>query len=364
MSINRFCLRPIVNKDLTGLYELSLKSGSGLSNLPKDMDVLARMIEASESAFYKVSSLLNRDALYLFVLEHLETRSIIGLCGLRAGLGVLQPSYLITLKKQVCDASDTLKSKTHHRLQLKQIKNGPSVLVAMFIDPDYRSLGLGRLCSLSRFLFIKQHPKRFKRSVCAELRGYHYKNKCPFWEEVLQPFFPMAYEQAISMMRNNTKFIKDYFPKSLILELLPKHIQALMGQTHPFTKGAKNILLKQGFVDKNQFCLFDLGPYLQAPLNSIDAFKYTKAFTQDSLDEIAKHSGRLLVSEGKHQHFRVYFENVNSDQSALKNARLKSVLNQQDALCLFLQDSKLSCFNRAFSAKQQKKQQLLKKTLQ
>ena len=300
MNINRFCLRSVVKKDLEKLHKLALKGENGLSNLPKDKDHLYTMIDSSESDFYKVSSLLNRQALYLFVLEDLETQALVGLCGLQAGMGVSKKSYLITLKKQVCESQGVFGNVTHHRLKLKQVKNGPSVLISMFIDPDYRSLGLGKLCSLGRFLFIKQHPKRFKQSVCAELRGYHHKNVCPFWEEVLQPFFPMSYEQAISLMRDDTQFIKDFFPKGLILELLPKHIQALMGQTHPFTKGAKNILLKQGFIVKNQYCLFDLGPFLQAPLKAIDAFKYSQPFTQNTLDQFGDMSGRFLVSVGKH----------------------------------------------------------------
>lgn len=47
----------------------------------------------------------------------------------------------------------------HHSLHLQRNHNGPSEICSLFLHPDYRRGGLGRLLSFSRFGLIKAFPR-------------------------------------------------------------------------------------------------------------------------------------------------------------------------------------------------------------
>jgi arginine N-succinyltransferase len=49
--------------------------------------------------------------------------------------------------------------------------DGCSEVGGLFLHPGERAGGLGMLLARSRYLFIKQHRKRFGDRVLAELRG-------------------------------------------------------------------------------------------------------------------------------------------------------------------------------------------------
>ena len=54
-------------------------------------------------------------------------------------------------------------------LALVEEHNGPCEIGSLFLHPDYRRNGTGRMLSASRFLFMAEHKHRFETQVIAEM---------------------------------------------------------------------------------------------------------------------------------------------------------------------------------------------------
>ena len=122
------------------------------------------------------------------------------------------------------------------------IKNKPSSeLCTLYIHPDYRKSGLGRILSLVRFLYMAQYKRRFKSTVITEIRGILPDGRCPFWDYVISPFFKMTFPQADFLSQTSKEFIADLVPKyPIYVNLLPRFIDNLIGQAHSSSIGAEN----------------------------------------------------------------------------------------------------------------------------
>jgi arginine N-succinyltransferase len=78
----------------------------------------------------------------------------------------------------------------------------------------------------------------------------------------------------------NKQFIADLMPRHPIyVKLLNPAAQAVIGQPHPSSTAAMNILLREGFRFNNYIDIFDAGPTLEAPrdlINTINTSKIVK----------------------------------------------------------------------------------------
>ena len=160
---NRFTFRPIKDSDSKSLYELSKQASGGLSNLPKTLEGAKRLIHASNDSFQNKRSLSNKR--FSFVVEDAQ-KNVIGISGIKARVGTQRPYYSFLVNQQ----------DKHPTLELIQQRIGPTEIGSLFLSPNYRGKGIGRLLSLSRFLFIHSFKKHFTNTIIAELRGYLYKN--------------------------------------------------------------------------------------------------------------------------------------------------------------------------------------------
>lgn len=350
MKLEPFCLRPIKAQDLESCYQLALQSQAGLTNLPKDRKKLKRIIQKSESSLENKQKTIGSQ-LYMFVLENLETKEIIASCGITASMGSEYPVYLMTLKN-IKLSQWAPKEKLLHEIKLRKIHQGPSLLISMFIAPSYRKLGLGRLVSLSRFLFIHSHPHLFKQDIAAELRGFHQQEQSPFFEEILKPFFPMSYNNANQSLLNDSECIKAFFPKGLIFEHLPLHIQASLGKPHPATIGAQKVLLAEGFKKTGQFCLLDGGPFIKAKRSQILSYQEIKSLANPKKLVENAYQQRILLASGHLKNFRALFLTPSSktDSTFSTQPIFKEILNQANPKYLCVNTKK--SFNTVFSTHQ------------
>jgi len=199
-----------------------------------------------------------------------------------------------------------LLKQVYHELHLDKQWNGPSELGTLYVLPEYRKKGVGRFLSLSRFIFIAIHKKRFKDEIISELRGASdSEGSSPFWKHVMKHFFDMPFAEADLQTQRDKSFIEEGLPTSpLILETLPKQAQEVIGQTHDYTVGAKRILEDEGLSLSNHVDIFDAGPKLSAKRDDLKVFSRLKIVPKYSLTESLSNAVMHIVASGRLSDFR------------------------------------------------------------
>lgn len=264
-------LRPIRESDLEGLQSLAASVTGSLTTLPNDRAFLARRIVDSLRAF---DPRLHRPAgeRYLFVLEDSASGSIVGTSGIVDRVGGFDPFYSYAVRREPLSHPPLRIEREVRVLHLRQDHKGPSEICSLFLSPDHRRGGLGRLLSLGRFLFLAAFPSRFDGRVIAELRGWQTPDgRSPFWESVGRHFFGSDFHEADFLSGLGDKeFIAALMPRyPIYLSLLPTDVQAVIGRVHPDTEPALRLLLREGFAPTGEVDIFDAGPLVSAPLGGI-----------------------------------------------------------------------------------------------
>jgi arginine N-succinyltransferase len=156
-------------------------------------------------------------------------------------------------------------------LYLDEEHDGPCVVGSLFLSPQYRRGGAGRLLSLCRFLFMAQFPEYFDPEVIAEMRGVvDGQGRSPFWDALGRHFFDIDYPTADYLSMVNKRFIADLMPKHPIyIPLLPPEAQAVIGKVHEQTEPAMRMLKDEGFRESGRVDIFDGGPVVRCPLAEI-----------------------------------------------------------------------------------------------
>lgn len=264
-------LRPIRESDHPGLIALARATGGGLTTLPPDEGFLADRIDDSVRAF-RPRVRQPGGEYYLFVLEDTTAGEIVGVSGIASRVGGFDPWYSYQVRTERHAHPPLGISRDIPVLHLHTEHRGPSELCSLFLRPDYRRGGLGRLLSLGRLPFIGAHRHRFTDEVIAELRGYiDQTGRSPFWEAVGRRFFEFDFYRADVLSGLGEKqFIADLMPRHPIyVPLLPPEVQAVIGRVHHDTEPALAMLLSQGFERVNEVDIFDAGPLLRAPVANL-----------------------------------------------------------------------------------------------
>ncbi len=286
-----YIIRPIQMSDYQAYIDLAFMAKLGMLSLPKNRDQLKKNTEISLKAFSE--PVHKRDnAFYLFVLENIETQEIGGVCGIYAQIGTEAPRYCYHLEKvEVKPFEDIPLIQQIRLLKPKAISHGPSEICSLYLAPSFRKEGLGKLLSLSRFLFIAHFPDLFENEIIAEMRGYvNRDNSNPFWENVGRKFLNISYPELIQMEHQGLSFIPHILPEyPLYLDLLPKEAQEVVGKVHENTQPALMILQNQGFQPCGLYDIFDAGPIVRAEKNHILSITESRnavigSTTQDLID--------------------------------------------------------------------------------
>lgn len=266
-------IRPIKEKDMEAFIDMAFGAGIGMTSMPKNRQSLKEKILASQRTFTEEPP---PDAItYIFVLEDLDTRKIEGTCGIIAKTGTQTPIFFYRMENAVIHKGIGSSTKTVPTLHVVRHSNYWSEICSLYLSPNYRHSGIGRLLSFSRFLFIAAFPNRFTNKIFAEMRGYIDENNIsPFWHGIGSHFIDTSFETLMAL-RDQDKFdlslTLPLYP--LYVELLPQSVQDSIGKTHNETKPALQMLIQEGFVLSKEFDVCDGGPKIEAMTKKIRCIK-------------------------------------------------------------------------------------------
>jgi arginine N-succinyltransferase len=263
-------VRPVTADDLDALAALAGLAGVGLTTLPKDRALLAKRIEASEASFRKFADRPGGET-YLFVMEEFGSRAVIGACGIVSKVGGFEPFYGYRIETQLFESKVIGVHKEVPILKLVEDHDGPAEIGSLFLHPDWRRGGNGRLLQLVRFLFIAEHPELFETTVLSEIRGVlDARGHSPFWDALGRHFFGIDFAEADRLSVVNKKFIAELMPDHPIyIPLLPADAQAVIGRPHSESARAVKNLEAEGFRFAGMVDIFDAGPVMSCPRDEI-----------------------------------------------------------------------------------------------
>lgn len=296
-------VRPAVPADYDALLDLAVLSGRGFTSLPEDEPTLRSRLELSKASF--AGEVAPPEAWYTLMLEDAATGAVEGVAGVKASVGLKRPFFsfrVVTLAQ----SSPTLDMRFDHQaLVLVNECAGWSEVGSLFLRPEKRKGGAGRLLAQSRYMLIGIEPQRFAEMVLAELRGWFDDDGvCPFWEHVAHKFFRLEFDEADLMSAStNGQFILDLSPRHPIYTgLLPEAAARSIGRVHRDGEAARAMLEREGFRYQGLVDLFDAGPTMAAPRDEIRTVKEARRLTvrlgEDAFGE------EVLVCTGEIGRFR------------------------------------------------------------
>jgi len=293
-------VRPVAVGDLDQLVELAGLTGFGLTTLPKDRDLLGNAILESQFSFERMSRRPAGET-YLLVLEDLATKRVVGTSRIVSKVGGFEPFYGYRIETAVHESEVLKVRKEVPYLKLVTEHNGPCEVGSLFLSPEYRRDGNGRLLSLARFLFMAEHPQRFDPVVIAEMRGViDEEGHSPFWDALGRHFFDMDFPTADYLSMVNKKFIADLMPTHPIyIPLLPQAAREVIGKVHPQTEPALHMLESEGFKFCQMIDIFDAGPAITCKRDEVRTIKQSKKLAVEEIAEVEPEGEVYLVSTTK-----------------------------------------------------------------
>ncbi len=237
-------LRSIALADAQPLVELIRHAGAGLATLPQTVKQVEALVEESEAG--------DRPT---FVLERTDTGEVIGLSSIIAAL----PDAAHTVTCEVRHEDNTTKLRPHEQFV------GATELCTLFLTPEMRGGGNGRLLSLGRFLEIANRPALFADTLIVELRGVlDEEGVSPLWRAVCDRIFQIDHVTAHRRLREDPGYLASLLSADGWLDLSPisPALRELLGRVHQNTEPARRLLAAEGFVETNDIDLLDAGPVL------------------------------------------------------------------------------------------------------
>lgn len=291
-------IRPVRSSDLEDMVELAQHARFGLTSLPKDRELLAKRIALSELSFSKPWD-EPAGELYIFVMEDTGTGTVFGTSGIISKVGGFEPFWAYRIENVVHESKTLGIRKEIATLNLQAEHSGPTEIGGLFLHPEYRKHGSGRLLSLFRFLFMIEHRERFEPEIIAEMRGAVDENgRTPFWEAVGRHFFDIDFPEADYLSVKNKRFIADLMPRSPIyIPLLPNDARAVIGKVHPSTEPALKLLKNEGFEFRDLVDIFEAGPMLHCTLEHVrTARQRSEAILADTTEEEILPADKIVTS--------------------------------------------------------------------
>lgn len=322
--------------DLPGLYVLLHKPEVGITTLPHQKQDIRARLEQSLHCFKHPDP--KNPCYYWFVLEDLEAHRYLGVSALATQVGKHGSFYAYKRIPYQTHSEDPCITHHDERLELNTDLVGSTELCTLFLHPNAREKGLGQLLSRGRLLFLGQFPSYFSSKIIAELRGVsNATGYAPFWEAIGKHFFHMSFKKADQLSFQTDKhFIQDLMPTSpMYVSMLSQEARAVIGQPHPDTQAAMNILLKEGFHGKTYIDIFDAGPIME---NTCEQVKTIQTMQKRPVKRVTTLKGRLaLISNTQFAGFRATCAPVQCHEDQL-------MLTQETAHALDLCDEDAAQF--------------------
>ncbi len=296
-------VRPAGPDDYDALAELAVLSGRGFTSLPEDEATLRGRLAVSADSFSGAIAPL--EAWYILMLEDASTGRVDGVAGVKAAVGLKRPFFSFRVMNLTQFSSVNRTRFDHSALVLVNECSGWSEVGSLFLRPERRAGGAGRLLAQARYMLIAADPLRFAEQVLAELRGWFDDDgTCPFWETVGCKFFRLPFDQADLMSASTDgQFILDLAPRHPIyLELLPEPVQRAVGRVHREGEAARVMLEREGFRYQSLVDIFDAGPSVAARRDEIVTVRDSRRLRARVADEAGAPS--MLVSRDAVNGFR------------------------------------------------------------
>lgn len=293
-----FVIRPVRDTDVDRLLELADLTSFGLTTLPRDRELLARRVKQSVRAFGHLDDDQPSGQSYLFVLEDTARSLVVGTCGIASKVGGFEPFYAYQIETTVHESKKLGIRREIGVLHLVEEHDGPCEIGSLFLHPDFRAGGNGRLLSLCRFLFMAEYPRLFDEEVIAEMRGViDETGRTPFWDALGRHFFNLEFPKADYLSIVNKEFIGDLMPRyPIYIPLLPPEAQAVIGEVHDMTRPARSMLESEGFEFRNRVDIFEAGPVLHCRREDIRAVRESKSAVVSAIEESLAGNEVLIAS--------------------------------------------------------------------
>jgi arginine N-succinyltransferase len=295
-------VRPATTADIEAFLDFAEQSGPGFTSLPVDRDILSAKLAKSEKSFAEAVE----GAAYTLVIEDsAHPGKPFGCAAVKTSVGRDVPFYnfrIITVGQASKVAGRRFNMRT---LTMVNDYTGSTEVGTLFLLPDKRGDGAGKLLSLSRFMLMAAEPQRFEETVVSELRGVvHLDGRSPFWEVVGRPFFHMDFAEAdLLSATTDNQFIMDLAPQHPIyVDLLPDSARGTIGETHPDGVAARRMLEREGLRFEGVIDIFDGGPLLACKRDDVRTIRKSML--------VPVHTGecdngrRMLVSNDRIADFR------------------------------------------------------------
>ncbi len=280
--------------------EMAVLSGRGFTSLPTDTPTLTERLEISAGSFSGERAPV--ECWYTLMLEDDSTGEVAGVAGVKAGVGLKRPHFSFRVMT-MAQSSPTLGMRFDHQaLVLVNECAGWSEVGSLFLKPERRAGGAGRLLAQSRYLLIGAEPERFADTVLAELRGwFDVDGTCPFWQTVGEKFFRLPFDEADLMSASTDgQFILDLAPRHPIyVEMLPDHVRECIGRVHREGEPARAMLETEGFRFSGLIDIFDAGPTVSCRRDDIRTVKDARERRVEVRDSVEGALALISTSEVK-----------------------------------------------------------------
>jgi arginine N-succinyltransferase len=252
-------------------------------------------------------------------MEDMTTGRIVGTSAIVSKVGGFEPFYAYRIEKTIHESKMLKVRKEVHVLHLVREHDGPCEIGSLFLIPEYRHSGAGRLLSLCRFLFMAQFPEYFDPEVIAEMRGVvDEKGASPLWDALGRCFFDIDYPTADYLSMVNKRFIADLMPKHPIyIPLLPKDAQDVIGKVHEQTEPALKLLEAEGFHRCGLVDIFEGGPVVRCALTDIRSVRESATAPVTQIVDAPITSEPYIIANGK-QEFRCCQASIERDGEGVR----------------------------------------------
>lgn len=306
MSAPGHVIRPSRLDDFEALLDLAELSGPGFTSLPVNEALLRERLRASEAAF-RCEVERPQSGKFLMMLEDLNSGAVMGCSAVKAGVGIDQPffNYRIITLAQASQAAD--RRFDMDALVLTNEFVDYTEVGTLFLRPEARGSGVGRLTAQARYLLMAAAPEQFSHHVLAELRGVVDEDGgTPFWDAVGRHFFRMSFPEAdfLSAVSDN-QFILDLMPKyPIYVDLLPDEAREVIGRCHAEGVGALKLLEWEGFRFERVVDIFDGGPLVKCERQNIRTIRESHCMTLQ-VGDIEDDMPFAMISTDRLPDFRV-----------------------------------------------------------
>jgi len=264
-------IRPVQLKDHAEILKLAHIAGIGMSSLPQDAEVLQGKIAHAVKSFEGKPEKKGEEK-FLFVLEDTEKKNLVGTTGIVAHVGLSRPFYSYKLSTITQASTGVGIYSLQQVLHMVNDYTDATEIGSLFLHPDYRRDGIGKMLARCRYLMMAEFPKLFSDVVISEVRGVQdAKGDSPFYDNLARHFFKMEFKQADYIYATQgAQFIADLMPKyPIYVNLLPKAAQEVIGVPFEASQPALQLLKSEGFQFEGYVDLFDAGPTMQASRHNI-----------------------------------------------------------------------------------------------